>query len=39
MRGGGAKSQKWVDSAERSMQMFEEAGVNVQWYDIETTGI
>ena len=39
MRGGGAKSQKWVDSAERSMKMFEEAGVNVQWYDIETAGI
>ena len=25
--------------SERSMQMFEEAGVNVQWYDIETAGI
>ena len=32
-RGGGAKSQKWKDSAERSLEMFEEAGVNVQWYD------
>ena len=32
-RGGGAKSQKWIDSAERSMEMFEEAGVSVQWYD------
>ena len=29
----GAKSQKWLDSAERSLEMFEEAGVNVQWYD------
>ena len=29
----GAKSQKWVDSAERSLEMFEEAGVSVQWYD------
>ena len=33
MRGGGAISQKWKDSAERSLEMFEEAGVNVQWYD------
>jgi dCMP deaminase len=32
----GANSEKWVDSAERSMDMFEEAGVSVQWYD-ETT--
>ena len=32
----GATSEKWIESAERSMEMFEEAGVNVQWYD-ETT--
>ena len=36
MRGGGANSDKWKDSAERSLQMFEEAGVNVQWYDTDT---
>ena len=35
MRGGGAKSQKWKDSAERSLEMFDEAGVNVQWYDTD----
>ena len=29
-----AKSQKWKDSAERSMEMFKEAGVDVQWYQI-----
>ena len=32
-------SQKWQDSAERSLEMFEEAGVSVQWYDVETFGI
>ena len=32
-RGGGAKSDKWVESAERSEMMFEEAGVSVQYYD------
>ena len=34
MRDGEAKSQKWKDSAERSMEMFKEAGVDVQWYQI-----
>jgi deoxycytidylate deaminase len=34
-RGGGANSQKWKDSAERSLEMFDEAGVNVQWYDTD----
>ena len=29
----GAKSKKWDESAERSMQMFKEAGVEVEWYD------
>ena len=32
-RGGGAKSDKWIESAERSEMMFEEAGVSVQYYD------
>ena len=34
VRDGEAKSQKWKDSAERSMEMFKEAGVDVQWYQI-----
>jgi len=38
-RAQGLNSQKWQDSAERSLEMFEEAGVNVQWYDVETFGI
>ena len=29
----GAKSKKWDESAERSMQMFKEAGVEIEWYD------
>ena len=32
-RGGGAKSDKWLESAARSEMMFEEAGVSVQYYD------
>ena len=31
--GGGAHSQKWIDSGERSRQMFKEAGVKIEWYD------
>ena len=38
-RGGGAKGKKWDESAERSWEMFTEAGVNVQFYDDESTGI
>ena len=34
VRDGEAKSQKWKDSAERSMEMFKEAGVDVQCYQI-----
>ena len=34
VRDGEAKSQKWKNSAERSMEMFKEAGVDVQWYQI-----
>ena len=37
-RGGGAKGIKWAESAERSWQMFEEAGVSVQFYDDEFYG-
>ena len=33
MKGGGAQSQKWLDSGERSRQMFEEAGVKIEWYN------
>ena len=32
-RGGGAKSDKWIESAVRSEMMFEEVGVSVQYYD------
>ena len=32
-KGGGAQSQKWLDSGERSRQMFKEAGVKIEWYD------
>ena len=32
-RGGGAKGTKWEDSAERSWEMLEEAGVKVCFYD------
>ena len=28
----GSKSQKWKDSAKRSLQMFKEAGVKVEYY-------
>ena len=38
-RAQGPTSQKWQDSADRSLEMFEEAGVSVQWYDVETFGI
>ena len=33
MDGGGAKSKKWKESAERSMKMFNESGVKVKWYN------
>ena len=33
MRKGGAHSQKWQDSGERSMQMFKEAGVEIESYN------
>ena len=29
-KGGGAQSQKWLDSGERSRQMFKEAGVQIE---------
>ncbi len=32
-KGAGAKSKKWDESSRRSMQMFKEAGVKVEWYD------
>ena len=32
-KGAGAKSKKWDESSKRSMQMFKEAGVEVEWYD------
>jgi dCMP deaminase len=32
-RGGGAKGPKWAESAERSWMMFDEAGVEVNFYD------
>ena len=32
-KGAGAKSKKWDESSIRSMQMFKEAGVKVEWYD------
>jgi dCMP deaminase len=32
-KGKGAKGNKWNESAERSMKMFEEAGVIVDYYD------
>ena len=32
-KGGGAKSQKWLDSGERRRQMFKEAGVQIEWYN------
>ncbi len=38
-RAQGPSSQKWQDSSERSMDMFDEAGVEIQWYDVETFGI
>ena len=38
-RGGGAKGKKWDESAERSWEMFQESGVNVQFYDEGHNGI
>lgn len=35
MEGGGAQSQKWLDSGDRSRQMFKEAGVEIEWYDFK----
>ena len=37
-RGGGATVIKWAESAERSWEMLEEAGVSVQFYDDEFRG-
>jgi len=37
-RGGGAKGIKWAESAERSWEMLDEAGVSVQFYDDEFRG-
>jgi dCMP deaminase len=33
MRGGGAQSKKWEESAARSNEMFSEAGVKIEWYN------
>lgn len=38
-RKSGPSSPIWTEHAERSWEMFEEAGVNVQFYDIESAGI
>jgi dCMP deaminase len=38
-RGEGAKGKKWDESAERSWEMFEESGVNIQFYDDEYGGL
>ena len=38
-RGEGAKGKKWDDSAERSWEMFREAGVKVCFYDDVSIGI
>ena len=35
MEGGGAQSQKWLDSGDRSRQMFKEAGVQIEWYNFK----
>ena len=35
MEGGGAHSQKWLESGERSRQMFKEAGVKIEWYNFK----
>ena len=35
MEGGGAHSQKWLESGERSKQMFKEAGVKIEWYNFK----
>jgi hypothetical protein len=32
-KGKGANNQKWQESAERSVQMFKEAGIEVEYYD------
>jgi dCMP deaminase len=32
-KGKGANNQKWQESAERSVQMFKEAGIVVEYYD------
>ena len=38
-RGEGAKGKKWDESAERSWEMFNEAGVKVCFYDDMSSGI
>jgi len=38
-RGEGAKGKKWDESAERSWEMFNEAGVKVCFYDDISSGI
>ena len=35
MEGGGTHSQKWLESGERSRQMFKEAGVKIEWYNFK----
>ena len=37
--GSASNSPKWDESAERSWEMFDEAGVNVQFYDDEFGGM
>ena len=38
-KGKGPSPDIWDEHAERSWEMFEEAGVNIQFYDTESTGI
>jgi len=33
-RGRGATNEKWQDSAKRSEQMFKEAGIVVEYFDL-----
>ena len=34
MKEGGAQSKKWEESANRSREMFNEAGVKIEWYNL-----
>ena len=38
-KGKGPSSEIWTEHAERSWEMFEEAGVSIQFYDDESFGI